>query len=48
MKQFALALMASVATLTALAQNLVPNPSFEEYLECPFSTGYLNDFLVDW
>lgn len=48
MKHFILALMASVTTLTSLAQNLVPNPSFDEYLECPFSTGYLNDFLVNW
>jgi hypothetical protein len=30
------------------AQNLVPNPSFEEYLECPFSTAELQNQVVDW
>lgn len=48
MKTLILALMASAAALTALAQNLVPNPSFEEYLECPFSTAELDNQVVDW
>lgn len=48
MKHYILALMVSAATLTSLAQNLVPNPSFEEYLECPFSTAELDNQVVDW
>jgi hypothetical protein len=48
MKQYALALIASVASLSTYAQNLVPNPSFEEYLECPQSTGELDQQVVDW
>lgn len=30
------------------AQNLVPNPSFEEYLECPYSTAEFHTQVVDW
>ncbi len=30
------------------AQNLVQNPSFEEYLECPFSTAELQNQVVNW
>ena len=30
------------------AQNLVPNPSFEEYLECPYSTAEFHAQVVDW
>lgn len=30
------------------AQNLVPNPSFEEYLECPNGTAELHTQVVDW
>ncbi len=48
MKQIALALIASVASLTVIGQNLVPNPSFEEYLECPQSTTELHLQVVDW
>lgn len=48
MKHYILALMASAATMTSLAQNLVPNPSFEEYLECPQGTAGLDEQLVDW
>jgi hypothetical protein len=48
LKHFTIALMASVASLVVIAQNLVSNPSFEKYLECPFSTGYLDNDLVDW
>ncbi len=48
MKRYALALMVSVATLTALAQNLVPNPSFEEYSECPFAPGDLHTHVDYW
>jgi len=32
----------------AKSQNLVPNPSFEEYLECPFSTAELQNQVIDW
>lgn len=48
MKQIILALIASAATLSSHAQNLVPNPSFEEYLECPFSTAELDNQVIDW
>lgn len=47
-KCFILAVIASVATLTTLAQNLVPNPSFEEFLNCPQSTGELHQQSIDW
>jgi len=30
------------------AQNLVPNPSFEEYLECPYSTAEFHTQVSDW
>jgi len=30
------------------AQNLVPNPSFEEHLECPYSTAEFHMQVVDW
>src|SRR5690554_3602237 len=36
-----------VATVV-IGQNLVPNPSFEEYLECPFSTAELDNQVIDW
>lgn len=32
----------------ANAQNLVPNPSFEEYIDCPFSTAELENQVIDW
>lgn len=32
----------------AFGQNLVPNPSFEEYLECPLSTAEFQTQVVDW
>ena len=33
--------------LVAQAQNLVPNPSFEEYTECPWNFGQWAN-VVDW
>lgn len=30
------------------SQNLVPNPSFEEYIECPPSAGDFDGFIEDW
>jgi hypothetical protein len=48
MIRFVLSLAFSLAVLFSFAQNLVPNPSFEEYLECPFSTAELHYQLVDW
>lgn len=30
------------------AQNLVPNGSFEEYIDCPFGLGLLEDVVVGW
>ncbi|MFT5973632.1 MAG: hypothetical protein ACI9CP_001683 [Cryomorphaceae bacterium] len=38
----------ALISLTITAQNLVTNPSFEDYLECPFSTAALNNQVVDW
>ncbi len=29
-------------------QNLVPNPSFEEYLECPFADAEFENVVIDW
>lgn len=34
-------------TAWAQAQNLVPNGSFEEYTDCPFAFGYVNN-VVGW
>ncbi len=34
--------------LNAQEGNLVPNPSFEEYLTCPQSTGELQIQVIDW
>jgi hypothetical protein len=48
MKLFCTLLCCCWIIANASAQNLVPNPSFEEYLECPFSTGELDNQLVDW
>jgi len=48
MIRFVLSLAFSLAVLFSFAQNLVPNPSFEEFLECPFSTAKLHFQLVDW
>ncbi len=30
------------------SQNLVPNPSFEEYIDCPWSSTELHQNCVDW
>jgi len=32
----------------ANSQNLVPNPSFEDFVNCPQSTGELHQQVVDW
>lgn len=48
MIRFALIALAVQANLFVIAQNLVPNPSFEEYIECPQGTGELNMQVVDW
>jgi OOP family OmpA-OmpF porin len=37
-----------IASMTVFGQNLVPNPSFEEYIDCPFSTTELENQVVDW
>lgn len=34
--------------LSLQAQNLVPNPSFEEYEYCPTGTTHLNNSVVNW
>lgn len=38
----------SVFVTQATAQNLVPNPSFEEYQDCPMSTAELHSQLTNW
>ena len=35
-------------TSVLFGQNLVPNPSFEEYVDCPNSTATLQLMVVDW
>jgi len=37
-----------ILPLFAQSQNLVPNPSFEEYLECPYSSAELHNQVIDW
>jgi hypothetical protein len=34
--------------IISVGQNLVPNPSFEEYLECPFGTAEFHNQVIDW
>lgn len=48
MIRFVLSLAFSLSVLFCSAQNLVPNPSFEEYLDCPQSTGELHQQVIDW
>jgi hypothetical protein len=38
----------SLLQITVNSQNLVPNPSFENYLECPFGTAELDNQVIDW
>ncbi|MFK5982276.1 MAG: T9SS type A sorting domain-containing protein [Flavobacteriaceae bacterium] len=45
MKIFTLLLFFIVVTNTIISQNLVPNPSFEEYYDCPY---YQGEFYVDF
>ncbi|MCF6306653.1 MAG: T9SS type A sorting domain-containing protein, partial [Flavobacteriaceae bacterium] len=45
MKIFTILLFFIVATNTVVSQNLVPNPSFEEYYDCPY---YQGEFYVDF
>ena len=37
-----------ISVLLSDAQNLVPNPSFEEFTDCPFSTSELENLCEDW
>lgn len=37
-----------VLSLIVRAQNLVPNPSFENYLACPGGFGQLSDNAFNW
>jgi len=49
MKQSILSALIMLCTYAASqSQNLVPNPSFEEYLECPFSTAELHNQVIGW
>jgi len=41
-------LLLSVLVHQSPAQNLVPNPSFEEYLNCPSSTAELHTQVLNW
>ena len=47
MKKVVLYLVCLGFSLSMLAQNLVPNPSFEEYYQCPVSQGQLYR-LLNW
>lgn len=38
----------SVFVSQATAQNLIPNPSFEEFEDCPLSTAELHSQLTNW
>lgn len=53
MKKFLLSIFIFVIASTAkqsFSQNLVPNPSFENYLQCPdtFLTTDINNYVSDW
>jgi len=48
MIRFVLSLAFSLAVLFSFAQNLVPNPSFEEFTECPFAPGNLHTQVEYW
>lgn len=41
-------ILAVFLAVTINAQNLVPNPSFEEYIDCPYSTADFQNQVVDW
>ena len=41
-------ILAITLAITVNAQNLVPNPSFEEYVNCPYSTAEFQSQVVDW
>jgi len=36
------------AAALAIGQNLVPNPSFEEFTDCPYGPGWTDGLLIDW
>ena len=47
MKYLVLFIIVSFSSVCT-GQNLVPNPSFEEYSECPFGVSELQNQVVDW
>nr|WP_286943298.1 OmpA family protein [Allomuricauda sp.] len=47
MKIWILVFLFSFSVFT-FSQNLVKNPSFEEFVECPNSLGTFNEHVVDW
>src|SRR5690606_5756731 len=38
----------TITSFNVFSQNLVPNPSFEEYLDCPYSTAEFETQVIDW
>ncbi len=48
MKYLVLLVVIVSISSVCIGQNLVPNPSFEEYLECPYSTAEFQNQVIDW
>ncbi|MFH6602126.1 OmpA family protein [Maribacter algicola] len=42
------AILCLLAVVPVMAQNLVKNPSFEQYVDCPEKLGNLNADVIDW
>ncbi len=47
MKKF-LFILIIICSSRLQGQNLVPNPSFEEYTNCPYQVGHFNGFVKNW
>lgn len=48
MRHLALFTLYFAFTNLAFGQNLIPNPSAEEYIECPTGLGILETWVSDW
>jgi hypothetical protein len=48
MKTFLISFLLLCSCVQLSAQNLIPNPSFEEYDLCPMEFGDFNGFVRDW
>ncbi len=38
----------TITSFNVFSQNLVPNPSFEEYIDCPYSTAEFETQVISW